>query len=462
MATNSAPTLAITGTANDSFAGDAIVLTNLGGIDQAFASVLQGDGKLIVVGRAFDAASGDFAVVRYNPDGSLDPTFGSAGTLTLDFNGALDEARGVLVQPGGGIVVVGSAFNPSTNRPEFALARFDSSGNLDASFGSAGKLSLSLTGNIDSAYAVAMQPNGSLLVAGEAANGFALTRFDSNGNLDLSYGQGDGIAVVPGFGGVAAGLKVVVQPDGKAVVVGIGYVNTTNNYDVVVARFTADGVLDPSFSGDGFLTLDLSGGFNEDATSVILQPDGQIVVSAGPGNSSNGFDFLLLRFNPDGTPDLSFGGGDGIASVDFAPFGQGKSVVQQGDGKFIVSGTVGANFAMSRFTSNGILDTSFGSAGLVMTDLAAGSNDDATSMLLLPDGRILLTGTSNGDFALVRYNADGSLDASTANLQEDANSPSLMTSGGFAFDDVDIADTHTLTINPDPANPLGGFIYIII
>jgi uncharacterized delta-60 repeat protein len=440
----------------DGYGADSKVLTNLGSNDHAWASAAQADGKVLVAGRAFDGTSGDFAVARYNPDGSLDPTFGERGTATLDFAGGLDEARALLVQADGRIVVAGTAGGVGIDS-SIALVRYLPDGTLDTSFNGTGVAVTAASSGPDGASALGQLADGSILVAGYVQNGFSLLRYTAAGTLDTSFGS-NGIAQVTGFAGVAAALDLTIQPDGMIVVVGTGYKDTTTNYDVVVARFTAAGVLDTNFSGDGFLTLDLSGGFNEDGTSVIVQADGKIVVSAGPGNSFNGYDFALLRFNSNGTPDLSFGEGDGIASVDFAPFGQGRSVVQQPDGRFLVSGTVGNNFAMARFSANGVLDTTFGNGGLVMTDVTSGSDDDATGLLLLPDGRIVLTGASNGDFALVRFNPDGSLDGSSANLQEDANSPNLITSGSFAFDDVDLTDAHTVSARPLVGNALGGSI----
>src|SRR5204862_395505 len=146
--------------------------------------------KIVVAGSARTATLGDFALVRYNSDGSLDTTFGNGGKVTTDFFGANDSASAVVITGGGKIVVAGVAF--SAGLPDFALARYNADGSLDSSFGSAGKTVVAFAGASAEAMALGLQANGKIIAAGSALSpvgiDFALARFDASGLLDPAFG----------------------------------------------------------------------------------------------------------------------------------------------------------------------------------------------------------------------------------------------------------------------------------
>jgi uncharacterized delta-60 repeat protein len=220
--------------------------------------------------------------------GDLDTTF-SGGIVTLDFNGSFDEASSVVVQPDGKLVVAGSAFNGSNF--DFALTRYNSDGTLDTSFGSGGKVITPIGSNADTAYSVVMQPDGKLVVAGSAFNGsnfdFALTRYSSDGTLDTSFGSGGRVITAIGSGN-DEGYSVVVQPDGKLVVAGSTF--NGSNFDFALTRYNANGTLDTSF-GSGGRVMTAIGSGDDEGYSVVMQPDGKIVV-VGQANDN----FAIVRY----------------------------------------------------------------------------------------------------------------------------------------------------------------------
>jgi uncharacterized delta-60 repeat protein len=356
--------------------------------------------------------------------GTLDASFGTSGKATTDF-GIPAAARTLAVQADGNILVAGVAVvNGGT---DFALAHYDSSGTLDTSFGTGGKVTTAFDfpGNFDRVFTVVPQPDGKFVAVGSTvinqfAN-FALARFNANGTLDASFGTG-GI-VTTGFGVSAEATSAAVQADGK--IVAAGFANLDGAHDFALVRYNSNGTLDASFGTGGKVTTAfLSQGFSEaQANSVAVQPDGRIV-AAGNAMVGGAFDFALARYNSNGTLDASFGTG-GRVTTDFAGANdQAESVAVQPDGRIIAAGAAGLfinrgfDFALARYNSNGTLDTSFGTSGKVTTDFA-GANDvpsEPSAIALQGDGKIVVVGQTFvggfSDFALVCFNSNGTLDAS--------------------------------------------------
>ena len=397
---------AAAGDLDSTFGGDGRVTTNFGSnADEATDIAVQPDGKIVAVGIVVSGGV-DFGVARYNPDGSLDSGFGTGGMQHTDF-GNTDLAEAVAIQADGKIVVAGAVYIGGIQ--DFGVVRYLPNGNLDTTFDSDGKVSLDFFGGTDYATDVAVQPDGKIVVAGYVFNAgdydFALVRFNIDGSLDHSF-DFDG-RIIFNFGTVSLARAVALQPDGKIVVAG----RESLPGDFALARFNPDGSPDTSFDSDGRVTTDFAAGHDE-VNSVAVQPDGKIIVAGSamlPGNTT---DFALARYNFNGSLDTTFNF-DGKLAVDFAGANAyAQSVVLQPDGKIVVTGFSDADpndLLLLRVTSDGTVDSSFNGDGWVTTDFFGG-NDEGFAAAVQPDGKILAAGwTENGpnhEFALARYETD--------------------------------------------------------
>jgi len=362
------------------------------------AMVLQPDGKIIMVGGA-----GDFIVARYNSDGTLDGSFGNAGLTTTDIAGGSDRAHAVALQPDGKIVVAGYA--RVGNNDDFAVVRYLANGTPDPAFGTLGEVTTDFFGTRNRAYAVAIAANGQVLVAGEtvlpAGSGdFALVRYSAGGVLDTTFGgTALGKVTTDIVGGVDNGRNIAIGSGGTILVTG----TITLGGDVVLenlgaARYTADGLLDGSFGTAGKLSI--AGRSLGDG--LVLQSDGKLLV-AGSMPVGGVRHFAVMRLLTNGTPDGSFGS-VGLATVGFTTNNDfGRSVALQADGKVLVSGqsSNGSNgdFALARFDANGNLDLSFDGDGKFTVDFF-GSGDGAENVTVQANGRIMLGGFAANGFAV--------------------------------------------------------------
>ncbi|MFD4597320.1 calcium-binding protein [Streptomyces sp. NPDC058464] len=341
--------------------------------------------------------------------GDLDSGFGGDGTVRTDLGGT-DSANDVAVQSDGKIVSVGSSASDTVPESDFALTRHNADGTLDTSFGGDGRVTTPVNNMIppeelqwSEAHAVALQPDGKIVVAGGSWRGyenccwFTVARYNTDGTLDTGFGGGDG-RVFTDFGTPEEAMDVAVQPDGR--IVAAGYVGG----QAAVARYLSDGTLDTSFSGDGMVTTDPSPSPEEggDVRALALQPDGKIVVAGQVGTTR--FDFSLIRYNGDGSLDTGFGSG-GIQRTDFGDYDTAEALAIQPDGKIVAAGGGGGGFALARYHTNGTLDTTFDGDGLAVTP--GGSAQDVK---LQSDGRIVVAGGGAGGFAVLRYNTDGGPD----------------------------------------------------
>jgi len=391
----------VTGALDPSFDNDGKLVTDFSdGNDFGFAVALQADGKIVVAGSAYGATM-DFAVARYNPDGSLDTSFDGDGRVVTDYGGLIDVGKAVALQADGKIVVAGYTLSTTA---DFAVARYNPDGSLDTSFDGDGRVVTDYGGLNDIGYAIALQADGKIVVAG-SANGltwdFAVARYNPDGSLDTSF-DGDG-KLVTDYGGLSDdGYAIALQADGKIVVAGYTVGAT---YDFAVARYNPDGSLDTSFDGDGKLATDFAGG-DDWGHAVALQADGKIVVAGYTDVAT--LDFAVARYNPDGSLDTSFDG-DGMVLTDFAGgTDYGFAVALQADGKIVVAGyTEGVtwDFAVARYNPDGGLDTTFDGDGKLVTDFSGG-NDTGRAVALQADGKIVVAGDTEGatwDFAVARY-----------------------------------------------------------
>lgn len=389
-----------------SFDGDGIALTEVAGQDDANAIVATPDGGLVAAGEANFSA----ALVRYRPDGSLDPDFGDAGHVTTAV-GTRARAFAIARQPDGKLVIAGETTNSTTR--DFLVARYQADGALDASFGSGGIVTTTVGPLSSTAYAVVLQPDGKLVAAGSgrigASDQIAIVRYLGDGSLDPTFGGGTGVVTTDVASGSDVAFALALQPDGK--LVAAGWAVTGGNYDVAVVRYLADGTLDTTFDGDGRALLDY-GSTLDTATSVAVQPDGRVVV-AGRSEIGGVQRITLARLDASGALDPSFAG-DGIAVTEASPDGSNAiGLTLAADATLLVGGwaRVGSrrDFALLRYLPDGSLDPSFGGGtGIVTT--AMGFDALARDVAVDANGRIALTGSAstgiNNDFAVVRYLGD--------------------------------------------------------
>jgi uncharacterized delta-60 repeat protein len=336
------------------FDGDGRVTTDFAGdADVAWALALQADGKIVTAGRAMVSGIEDFALARYNTDGSLDPTFDGDGKVTLDFDGR-DQAFALALQGDGKIVAAGRA--EVSGIEDFALARYNTDGSLDPTFDGDGKVTTDFAGRSDAAFAVAIQENGEIVAAGCAscigtADDFALARYNTDGSLDPTF-DGDGKVITDFARDTDQARAVAIQEDGKIVATGLTVVASPFSSDFALARYNTEGSLDRIFSADGKVTTDFAGDADV-ARAVAIQGDGKIV-AGGNADVAGTHDFALARYKTDGSLDPLFSG-DGRVTTDFAgDTDVAWEVALQGDGKIVaaggarVSGT--ADLALARYT----------------------------------------------------------------------------------------------------------------
>jgi len=419
--------LAAGGDLDPSFGISGKVMTDFNNsTDIADAVAVQADGKYVVVGLTYtnnDYSGEDFAIARYNADGTLDTTFGVQGKVKTDFPGLAAVASSVVIQPDGKIVVAGGAFPLFTFLGNFEIVRYNADGSLDASFGSGGIVTTHFPGGQGSyAFAVSLQPDGKIVAAGthfvnfssdaSSNTDFALARYNASGTPDTSFGN-NGLVTTDFNHFNDDVFSILVQPDGRLVAVGSATTQMTFS-DFAAARYLSNGSLDPSFGNAGKVRTDFgSGGFDQ-ARSATLQPDGKIV-AAGTMISPNGLTqrFALVRYNPNGARDGTFSG-DGRQTIDFGSCCQSATkVLLQADGKIVAVGYANtessdSDFLLARTNPNGQLDATFGTGGKVRTSFG-NLNGGANGAVLQPDGKVVAVGfqatnTSRfAEFALARY-----------------------------------------------------------
>jgi uncharacterized delta-60 repeat protein len=254
--------------------------------------VMQSDGKLLLAG-SYVNGNAAFAVARFNADGSLDTTFASGGKIVVDLGAGDDYAKSVAIAPDLGIVMGGMSQQGGSLAA--ALVRVTYTGKLDTAFGTGGASVATTGGWNQQVEAIAIQPNGKIVTAGVGASeGMAVMRFDSGGAVDTTFGYGGVSTVnVKGTGYDDRGYAVALQPDGRIVVAGIG------TSAVAVGRLGYDGAEDRTFNGGwGYITLPLApntSGVAGRAHAMAFQPDGNIVVAGHSGNAADPVVFRLER-----------------------------------------------------------------------------------------------------------------------------------------------------------------------
>jgi len=407
------------------------------------------DGKIVAGGRGAVTPPGSgtrysFALARYLSDGSPDPSFGSDGTVKTAVGAAEDIADDVAVEADGEILAGGSRdgrflilrFSPNGSNTGFGgfypslldgrvravevlpdrkvlaagnnkLVRYRNDGTLDFDFAEAG---IASPGETTDLRALAVQPDGKIVVAGSGQSSdreaFLVARYDSDGALDKSFGTGGVVQTSFGSGSDSA-HAVAIQPDGKIVAAGV-----SQGHPAVfaLARYTRNGVLDPSFSSDGKVTTVI--GSDAMATGLAVQANGKIV-AGGQGSTRGRSGIAVARYMENGLLDSAFGGAGVVLTRIGSQPTFGRAVALQPNGKILAAGGVEISdsetrFAVARYLANGDLDPEFDSDGVVTTAFGSLPGQSyANAIAVQPDGKIVAAGHGCCEgFALARYQGD--------------------------------------------------------
>jgi uncharacterized delta-60 repeat protein len=288
--------------------------------------VIQADGKIIVAGTTHNGSNSDFAVLRYNVDGTLDTTLNGTGKVTTAVGLGDDIARAAALQADGKIVVAGWASNGSNN--DIALARYKTDGTLDTTFNGSGKVTTSIGSNNETADSVVIQPDGKIITAGQINNSsagsgldFALVRYNTDGSLDTTFaGTGKVVTTVSAANDDINDVKL--QEDGKIVVAGWARIGTRDAH--VLARYHPNGSLDTTFGVDGISFHHDISGFSIRANAVVIQSDGKIVTAGTDPTGVNLSVFAIRRYHSNGSLDTTFDG-DGKAATQILSGGKPES-----------------------------------------------------------------------------------------------------------------------------------------
>jgi uncharacterized delta-60 repeat protein len=349
--------------------------------NEASSVAIQTDGKIVVAGTSRIGTNYDFTVVRYNTDGSLDSSFGNSGTVITDIDAnSFDMAKAVAVQSDGKIVAAGWTANGETS---FGISK----------------------------------------------NNFALVRYNANGSPDTSFGQNGKVKTAFDEDSSEIIESIAIQPDGKIVAVGSTHNGRSN--DFAIARYKQNGIRDTSFNGTGKIIKPINPA-GDLAYSVAVQPDGKIIV-AGESYKSLSSEFAVVKYNPDGSSDTSFGENGQLTVQNDKDFAISKAILFQTDGKMIIIGTLmgkssavvygmrvnsGQSLSAARYNAAGSLDNSFGQKGKSVVRLFPNAIFSVTAAVLQTDGKIVVAGSQKNpvnsltNIVICRLNANGNLDTS--------------------------------------------------
>lgn len=385
------------GALDRSFGRNGNVTTGFGRYDAARAAAIDRQGRIVAAGPPGEP---EFGLARYRRNGELDRTFSGDGKTTISF-GAYGGVHAVAIDPQGRIVAAGA------DAGGFALARYKPNGSLDPSFGGDGRVTTDF-GLGDGASSVAIDSRGRIIAAGSVTGrgeggDFALARYRPDGSLDPSFGVGG--KVTTGFGGNDGAFSVAIDSGGRIVVAGFSVHGRFE--DFALARFQPNGSLDFSFSSNGRVTTDF--GRNDRANSAAIDSRGRIVAAGvrDTTDSPHPDRFALARYRPNGSLDGSLSR-NGKVTTAFRGNDRANSVAIDSRGRIVAVGTtshslgsVNYDFALARYRRDGRLDRSFSGNGKATTDF--GRNDQAEAVVVDPQDRIVAAGVGRSDFALARY-----------------------------------------------------------
>jgi uncharacterized delta-60 repeat protein len=390
------------GTLDKSFGSNGIVINEPGVKNTSFCAIaIQTDAKIVAAGYSTIGQYLDFLIARYDTNGSLDGSFGVNGKVTSMVNSWSCSIHTLNIQSDGKMIVAGYADNG--NYLDFVSARYNIDGSLDTTFGTGGFVITSF-GVGSEVTSSAIQSDGKIVVAGymgfssgmqSGGTKFALARYNLNGSLDSTFGiHGKITTAVRDMGDGASTMGI--QYDGKIVLGGWSYKQNGLGIttDIALVRYNYNGIIDSTFGIDGKVITEI--GISSGLSKLLILDDNKILTCGNTYNGAND-DFVLVRYNNDGNPDTSFGiNGIAITSIGIGD-DKAQSLVLQPDKKFIVIGSTfdvnngfQSNFALARYNANGSLDNTFGSDGIVVTAIDTISSFRAAA--IQADGKILAAG----------------------------------------------------------------------
>ncbi len=328
------------GTFDNTFSADGITTTDIkgaDGTDYGLSVAVQANNKIVVGGWTF--ANNDFAMVRYNEDGSLDQTFGTGGIVTTNI-GTNDKGNSIALQSDGKIILSGYSYGGNTY--DFAVVRYDTIGNIDKSFENNGKVTTDIANDRDYGMGMAIQKDDKIIVAGSAKissrNNLAVVRYNKDGSLDTSFdNDGKAMTLINGKGINGNSAAVAIQQDDK-IVIACSYSDDTYT-KIGVVRFNSDGSLDSDWGTKGIVQTSV-GNYDDEAFGIAIQPDNKILVTGYTYSSKTMNDFFIIRYNTDGSPDMNFDSN----GIFIKPIGSDYSYdtaygITVADDKIIVCGT---------------------------------------------------------------------------------------------------------------------------
>lgn len=376
--------------------------------------IIQPDSKIIVGGSSsLNGGEASFSMARLNPSGTFDGSFGTSGKVTTSYGNQGFEAYNAALQSDGKIVVVGNQItNSSLGYSQVALVRYNPNGSLDTSFDTDGIVTMQLdSSNEDFGIEVKIQSDGKIVIGVQSRinfdRDFVLIRYNSDGTLDSTFGT-NGISRTLLNTTNEAIYDIALQSDGKIVAAGV--ISGTSNDDVAVFRYNSDGSLDTTFATNGKFIYDFASNHNY-ASSVVITSDNKLVIGGWYNNSasSSGFSPFLMRLTDAGIFDTSFNTTGILIQTSDELI---NDVMLQSDNKIIAISSLNSKFGVSKFNTNGSFDTTFGTNGKVETLIYINSCY-AKSGALQPDGKIVTVGTTYGNpfskYGVARYTNDAPL-----------------------------------------------------
>jgi len=412
------------GSLDPTFATNGKFVYDNGFNDLFHCTAIQEDQKIIAAGVSYDAAyTATAKVFRFMPDGSIDTDFATDGVFSYSLNNEAN-INDVVIKDNGKIILVGSTTDYSNYK--ILILQLNDDGTLDNTFGTNGvvvqKISPASGPYEDFGYAVTLQSDGKILVAGRSDdlsyNGVpVVVRFNENGTLDTSFGT-DGVAGITVTGIDNVFDCIALQEDGKIVVSG-HYELGLQYFGMLVARFDSNGTLDDSFADDGVF-IDSFGDVDDEGYGVVINSEGKIIVTGFTATAEFVYSMLLMQLDSDGNLDMNFGT-DGLVYSNFGNYNAGSAITIQDDDKILIAGSSGelpptgdSEMTVWRYNTDGTLDDTFGDEGISFIQFDS-EYDEALGMVLQDDQKIVIAGKArssdnqNMDFALARLLNDEEL-----------------------------------------------------